>query len=120
MEGHRTGRLSATGMEEECYSLMIIPKLLAKLPREVCRDIRKSQDDVHTPMSMKKFIKQLRKIVELVSEEELDKRTENGKSGRFGSFKGFAKTEAYDQDQKKSRVAKAGQLAVLLSPRRRE
>ena len=71
------------------------------LPREVRRDIRKSQDDVHTPMTMKKFMKQLRQIVELVSEEEFDKRTENAKSGRFGSFKGSAKTEAYAQDQKK-------------------
>ena len=100
VEGHRTGLL-ATGMEEERYSLTIIPKLLAKLPQEVRRDIRKSQDDVRTPMTMKKFMKQLRQIVELVSEGELDKRTENAKSGRFGSFKGSAKTEAYAQDQKK-------------------
>ena len=100
VEGHHTGLL-ATGMEEERYSLTIIPKLLAKLPREVHRDIRKSQDDVRTPMTMKKFMKQLRQIVELVSEEEFDKRTENAKSGRFGSFKGSAKTEAYAQNQKK-------------------
>ena len=59
VEGHHTGLL-ATGMEEERYSLSIIPKLLAKLPREVRRDIRKSQDDVRTPMTMKKFMKQLR------------------------------------------------------------
>ena len=100
VEGPCTGLL-ATGMEEERYSLTIIPKLLAKLSREVCRDIRKSQDDVRTPMTIKKFMKQLRQIVKLVSEEELDKRTENAKSGRFGSFKGSAKTEAYAQDQKK-------------------
>ena len=52
-------------------------------------------------MTMKKFIKQLRQIVELVSEAEMDRRTDNVKSGRFGSFKGPAKTEACGQDQKK-------------------
>ena len=65
--GHQKG-LEAVGIEPKSYEMIMMPKLMRKLPLLIRAQIAKSRKDISKPLTWKEFMEALKKEVTIVED----------------------------------------------------
>ena len=67
IEGHQKG-LEAVGIEPKSYEMIMVPKLMRKLPLLIRAQIAKSRKDISKPLTWKEFMEALKKEVTILED----------------------------------------------------
>ena len=81
IEGHQKG-LEAVGIEPKSYEMIMVPKLMRKLPLLIRAQIAKSRKDISKPLTWKEFMEALKKEVTFLEDCKGEKRDEKPRYDR--------------------------------------
>ena len=81
IEGHQKG-LEAVGIEPKSYEMIMVPKLMRKLPLLIRAQIAKSRKDISKPLTWKEFMEALKKEVTILEDCKGEKRDEKPRYDR--------------------------------------
>ena len=82
IEGHHKG-LEAVGIEPKLYEMIMVPKLMRKLPLLIRAQIAKSRNNISKPLSWKEFMEALKKEVTILEDCKGEKRDEKPRYNRL-------------------------------------
>ena len=74
--------MEAVGIEPKSYEMIMVPKLMRKLPLLIRAQIAKSRKDISKPLAWKEFTEALKKEVTILEDCKGEKRDEKQRHDR--------------------------------------